>query len=412
MSALQTQIPKVDLRVPRIYGYLFERSRYKVAWGGRGSGKSWAIARVLIARAYTEKLRILCVREFQSSIADSVLRLLADQIQSHGLLPFFDIQKTSIVCKTTGSEFIFKGLRHNVQEIKSLEGVDAVWCEESQSVSEESWQVLIPTIRKDGSEFYISFNPYLETDPTYKRFILNEQFTARYGRFVVKTGWKDNPGFPRELDEERRFMLATDPDAYEWVYGGHCLTVSEAIIFRGRTWVEAFDTPEDARFFHGCDWGFSQDPTVLIRCFIKDETLYIDQEAWGVGVELDHLPSFFDRVPTARDWPVFADNSRPETISYMNRHGFPGVKPADKWPGCVEDGIAHLKGFKRIVIHERCPHTAQEFRLYSFKKDARTGDVLPVVLGKNDHAPDAVRYSLNGFIQSRGVGNIWARLAD
>jgi phage terminase large subunit len=324
MSARHHQLPKVDLRIPQDLRVPVRAIPLQGRLGGRGSGKSWSIARALIARAYAEKLRILCVREFQSSIADSVMRLLADQIQAHGLLPFFDIQKTSIVCNTTGSEFIFKGLRHNVQEIKSLEGVDCVWCEESQSVSEESWQVLIPTIRKEGSEFYISFNPYLETDPTFKRFILNESFRQKYGKFIVKTGWEDNPGFPRELDEERRFMLANDPDAYEWVYGGNCLTVSEAIIFRGRTSVEAFDTPEDARFFHGCDWGFSQDPTVLVRCFIKDDVLYVDYEAWGVEIELDHLPDFFGKVPTARDWPIYADNARPETISFMQRHGFPG----------------------------------------------------------------------------------------
>ena len=399
--------PDLKLEIPPAYGFLFKPSRYKITYGGRGSAKSWSIARALIALAYTRKVRILCVREFQSSIADSVLRLLADQIEALGLLPWFDIQQKTIVCRLTGSEFLFKGLRHNVQEIKSTEGVDYCWVEEAQSVSADSWLVLIPTIRRDGSEIWVSFNPYERADPTYQRFVV----TANPAAQVVKTSWKDNPALSDALDAERRYMLATDPDAYEWVWGGEVRTISDAVIFKGKVSVETFETPIDARFFHGADWGFSQDPTVLVRSFITDETLYIDYEAYKIGVEIDHLPALFDQVPTSRLWPIKADSARPETISYMRRQGF-AISAADKWRGCVEDGIEHLKGFRRIVIHERCPHTARDYRLYSFKQDARTQEVLPVVLGRNDHAPDATRYGLDGYIKARGAGGLWARMAD
>ena len=400
------KVREQPLQVPPAYGFLFRPKRYKCAFGGRGSAKSWSFARALIALAYTRKLRILCVREFQSSIADSVMRLLADQITDLGLAPWFDVQQKSIVCRLTGSEFLFKGLRHNVQEIKSTEAVDICWCEEAQSISADSWQVLIPTIRKDGSEIWVSFNPFEVGDPTYVRFVL----TANPDAIVVKTGWEDNPAFPSVLDKERRYMLATDPEAYEWVWGGHPRTISDAIIFKGRVSVETFETPEDARFFHGVDWGFSVDPTALTRSYINDNTLFVDAEAYGHGVEFEELPGLFDQVPTSRDWPIFADNSRPETISFMRRQGF-GISPADKWPGCVEDGIAHLKGFKKIVVHERCSHTAQEFRLYSYKQDAKTKDVLPVIVSKHDHAIDSLRYGLNGYIQSRGGAGLWSRLA-
>jgi len=400
--------PDIKLQVPRAYGFLFSPSRYKVAWGGRGSAKSWSFARALIGLAYTKKCRILCVREYQSSIGDSVLKLLADQINALGLSPYFDVQQKTIICTLTGSEFLFKGLRRNVQEIKSTEGVDFCWVEEAQSVSAESWQVLIPTIRRLGSEIWVSFNPFEASDPTYQRFVAKPD--PLFAHSILKTGWEDNPEFPVELDRERRYMLANDPDAYEWIWGGHVRTISDAIIFKGRVTVEAFETPETARFFHGADWGFAKDPSVLVRSYVNDETLFVDQEAYGIGVEFEELPALFDRVPTARDWPIKADNSRPETISFMRRQGF-AITPADKWPGCVEDGIAHLKGFRRIVVHERCPRTAEEMRLYSYKQDAKTKDVLPVVLDKWNHTIDSLRYALDGYIKSRGAGGVWAALA-
>lgn len=400
--------PDLKLEVPPAYGFLFSPSRYKCAYGGRGSAKSWSFARALIAVAYTRTARILCVREFQTSIADSVLRLLADQIEALGLLPWFDIQQKSIICKLTGSEFLFKGLRHNVQEIKSTEGVDYCWVEEAQSVSSDSWQVLIPTIRRTGSEIWVSFNPFEERDPTYKRFVLEPNPAA----VVVKTGWQDNPRFPAELDAERRYMLNSDPDAYEWVWGGHVRTISDALIFKGRVSVEAFETPERSRFFHGADWGFSQDPTVLVRSYVSDNNiLFIDQEAYGVGIELDHLPALFEKVPTARSWPIKADSARPETISYMRRQGF-SISAAEKWKGSVEDGIEHLKGFSKIIVHERCARTAEEMRLYSYKQDAKTKEVLPVVLDRWNHCIDSLRYGLDGYIRARGSGSIFARLAD
>ncbi|GAC1495772.1 MAG: hypothetical protein NVS2B1_03580 [Bradyrhizobium sp.] len=370
----------IALEVPQAYGFLFHPARYKVVYGGRGSAKSWSIARALIALAYTKKLRILCVREFQSSIADSVHRLLADQIEALGLLAYFDIQKTTIACKLTGSVFFFKGIRHSPQEIKSTEGVDICWCEEAQSISADSWLVLSPTIRSAGSEIWVSFNPYQATDPTYQRFVI----TANPAAIVRKTSWQDNPAFPPELDAERRYMLASDPDAYEWVWGGHVRTISEAIVFKGRVSVETFEPPEGARFYHGADWGFAVDPTVLVRCYEHDNVLFVDQEAYGVGVEFEQLPALFDKVPSARLWPIKADNARPETISFVRRQGF-AITAAEKWKGCVEDGVAHLKGFSRIVVHERCTHTAEEFRLYSYKQDAKNGDVLPELVDRHNH---------------------------
>lgn len=387
---------------------LRERARYKVFYGGRGGAKSWAFARALLIFADRWNLRILCAREFQNSINDSVHRLLCDQIDMLGLSHRFEVTLTSIRNTETGSQFLFKGLRHSVQEIKSLEGVDICWVEEAQSVSKDSWEILIPTIRKEGSEIWISFNPLDETDPTYQRFVV----TPPPMTVVEKVGWQDNPFFPATLDAERRHMMATDPEAYDHVWEGQPRTLSDAVIFGRRVSVETFDTPvEGVRFFYGADWGFANDPTALVRSWVDGETLFIDHEAFGYGVEIDETAQLFDSVPGARDWPINADCSRPETISYMRRQGFQ-IDAAEKWPGSVEDGIAHLKGFKRIVVHERCKHIAQEFRLYSYKVDKQTGDILPIIVDKHNHGIDALRYSLDGYIQRRGGMGVWAKLGQ
>jgi len=378
---------------PSPFGALMRPSRYKIYYGGRGGGKSWSYAQALVILAHAKPLRILCTRQFQNSIQDSVHRLIVDQIQTMGLEPWFKVTDRSIT-SDQGAQFLFKGLQRSIQEIKSTENIDICWVEEADSVANDAWRVLIPTIRAPNSEIWISFNPQQTEDPTYQRFVLNTPPNS----ICKKVGWQDNPYFPAVLEQERQYMLKIDPDAYQHVWEGFCRQVSDAVIFRGRFEVSTFDVPSDTRFYYGMDFGFSQDPCALVRCFIKDNILYIDQEAWGIGVELDNLAEFINKVPGADKWPIKADNSRPETISHARRRGF-DMSGAKKWPGCVEDGISVLKGFEKIVIHERCKHAAEEFRLYSYKVDPKTEDILPVIAKKFDHVPDAVRYSLDGIIK-------------
>ena len=384
---------KKRIDIPGIFEGLFRPARYKIYYGGRGGGKSWAIARALILKALQGKYRILCAREFQSSISDSVHHLLETQIAALELNQYFTIGKTTIT-SATGSTFIFKGLRMNTQEIKSTEDVSIAWTEEGQSVSEESWSILVPTIRKPNSEIWVSFNPLNENDPTYQRFVVKRQPDS----IVRKVNWNDNPHFPDVLNTERLHMMRTDPAAYQHIWEGDVLKISEAVIFKGKFEVLPFETPKDARFYHGADWGFAQDPTVLVRCFIDNRTLYIDQEAWGIGVDLDEIPQMFDSIPTARTWPIKADNARPETISYLRKRGFK-ITAAEKWAGCVADRIAHLRSFDKIAIHERCKHAQDEFKLYSYKVDRQTGDVLPIIVDAHNHIIDAIGYSLDGLIK-------------
>ena len=231
---------------------IFQPARYKVFHGGRGGGKSHAVAVALLAIAYSRPVRVLCAREYQVSIADSVHKLLSDKIAELGLASYFTVTRTGIT-SVTGSEFIFKGLHHNISEIKSLEGIDYAWVEEAHSVSRESWDLLIPTIRKENSEIWLTFNPMSPDDETYKRFVLHPPS----GALVVKVGWQDNPWFPKTLHAEMERCRAVDPDAYAHIWGGEPRVISDAQIFKGRYEVTPFETPDKARFFHGVDWGFA-----------------------------------------------------------------------------------------------------------------------------------------------------------
>ncbi len=356
---------------------------------------------MLALKAATNQLRILCARELQNSIQDSVHQLMVDQINAMGLSALFQIQEAKIL-GAYGSEIMFKGLRgmkNNAQALKSLEGVDICWIEEGQTVSDASLKTLIPTIRKPGSEIWITFNPDQKTDPVYRL-----AMDPPPGSIVRKVNWDSNPWFGEtEMPIEREYMQRVDPDAYAHIWEGHCREFSDAQVLRGKYRIEAF---EPASYGHGpyfgADWGFSVDPTALVKCWIHERTLYIEHEAYGIGVEIDKTPALFETIPDSRKHTIRADSARPETISYMRRSGF-DVRAVEKGKGSVEDGVAHMRGYEAIVIHPRCRHTAEEARLWSYKVDKLSGDVQPVLQDGNDHCWDAVRYALEPVIK-RGTG--------
>lgn len=211
---------------PAILQPLFAPARYKITYGGRGGAKSWSIARALLILGAQKKLRILCARETMRSISESVHHLLETQIDALGLHSRYTVEKATIR-GTNGTEIIFAGLRLNVANIKSTEDVDIVWVEEAQAVSKHSWETLIPTIRKAGSEIWASFNPELETDDTFRRFVLNPP----PGAVVIKLNWRDNPWFPDVLRAEMEHLRATDPDAYDHVWEGNCIRNVEGAVY-------------------------------------------------------------------------------------------------------------------------------------------------------------------------------------
>jgi phage terminase large subunit len=206
---------------------LFDKHRYKVFHGGRGSGKSWAFARALLIQAAAEPLRVLCCREVQRSIKQSVHQLLKDQIQELGFGYLYDVTETAIRCKN-GSEFYFAGLAsHTAESIKSYEGIDRVWIEEGATVSKKSLDILIPTIRKPKSEIWISFNPDLETDEIYQRFVVQPPDDC----VVVQVNFNDNPWLPDVLDKERIHCQVHRPKEYDWIWLGKARVVAEGAIY-------------------------------------------------------------------------------------------------------------------------------------------------------------------------------------
>jgi phage terminase large subunit len=399
----------LDIPTARVFAPLLQPARYKGAHGGRGSGKSHFFGGGLIERAVCQRgLRAVCIREVQKSLDESVKRLLEDKISAMGVESLFYVQESKI--KTPGGgQIIFQGMQdHTAESIKSLEGYDVAWVEEAQSLSKRSLQLLRPTIRKPGSELWFSWNPESDEDPVD---VLLRGPHRPEDAAVVEANWRDNPWFTAELEEERSRDQSAEDDDYGHVWEGEYVSISEARIFRKRVTVEEFgEPPEGTRLFFGADWGFAVDPTALIRSWILDDVLHIDYEAFGYQVEIDDTAELFDTVPESRAWPIKADSARPETISYMRRQGFQ-IDGAEKWDGSIKDGIAHLKGFKQIKVHPRCVNIAREFRLYSYKVDKKSGDVLPIIVDKFNHGIDALRYSLDGYIQRRGGTGVWAKLA-
>lgn len=383
---------KLDIPTPRWAKPLLQPARYKGAHGGRGSGKSHFFGEALIELAILKPgLRWACIREIQKSLEQSVKRLLEDKIQSLGVGHLFDVQKTEIGTPG-GGVIIFLGMQnHTAESIKSLEGYDGAWCEEAQTLSQRSLDLLRPTIRKEGSEIWCSWNPSAATDPID---VLLRGDRPPPNSIVVEVNYTDNPWFPQTLREEMEYDKRRDPDKYAHIWLGGYQQSSEARVFKN--WkVEEFEVDPKATIRQGADWGFSVDPTVLVQCYIEGRKLYVPYEAYQVGCEIRDTPNLFMTVPDAEKWPITADSARPETISHMRQNGFPKIYSAIKGAKSLEEGVEFLKSFD-IVVHPRCRHLVDELSLYSYKVDEQTARVLPVLSDKDNHVIDALRYACEG----------------
>lgn len=401
-------VNEVELPIPKklVAVFVAEDVRYRGAYGGRGSAKTRTFAMMTAVKAYqfAEEGKsgvILCGREFMNSLEDSSMEEVKQAIRSVPWLnDYFEIGEKFIRTKNRLVSYVFCGLRHNLDSIKSKARILLAWIDEAETVSEIAWQKLDPTVREGGSEIWVTWNPEKDGSATDKR--LRKQPDDEM--IVVEMNYTDNPWFPDVLEKvRRRDRKNLDDQTYAWIWEGAYLENSDKQVLSGRYVVEEF--PDDLwreaeRLLFGADFGFAKDPNTLIRSFILDNCLYIEYEAYGVGVELDEMPAFYDKVPGSRKWPIKADSARPETISYLKRQGF-NISAAKKWAGSVEDGIAHLRGFRKIYIHPRCKEVAKEARLYSYKTDRITGEVLPIISDSNNHCIDGVRYSLDGYIKGR-----------
>jgi phage terminase large subunit len=322
------------------------------------------------------------------------------------LADYFDIGEKYIRTRNRRISYAFAGLRHNLDSIKSKARIIGNWTDEAENVSEVAWRKLIPTIREEGdgwlAENWISYNPESAESATHRRFVASPPDDC----IVTDVNWRDNPWFPDILSKQRLEDQRIRPEVYDHIWEGAFLTMTDAQIFASKFSVEEFEPLPtwDGPYF-GLDFGFANDPTAAVECGIHKRVLYIRREAGRVKLELDETGAFAtDRIPGMARATIRADSARPESISYLRRHGLPGITAVEKWPGSVEDGIDHIKSYDRVVIHPDCQQTAREFRLYSYKVDRNTGDILRVVMDANNHYIDALRYALGPMVKSRAGG--------
>lgn len=264
-----------QIKVPNKLLFLFnEKSRYKCLYGGRGSGKSMACATALLVKALEKRRRILCARQIQNSLEDSVKQLLEDCIEMWEMENLFIIKKDCIQC-VNGSEFIFKGLKANKREIKSLQGVSYCWVEEAESVTAESWDLLLPTIREDDSEIWISFNPDMKSDETYQRFVEKKPENC----ISVEINYYDNPFFPQVLRDEMEACKKLNYPKYEHIWLGLPNTEAGNLIKMAK--FNRYDKPPQAfnSFFICCDTAFSEkksaDDSAFMLMGLKGKDKYI-----------------------------------------------------------------------------------------------------------------------------------------
>lgn len=356
---------------------------------------------------------MLCAREHLNSLDESSMEEVKQAINSEPwLAAYYEIGEKYIRSKDGRIKYGFTGLRHNLDGIKSKARILRAWVDEAENVSEAAWRKLIPTVRDQDpsgvwqSEIWLTWNPELATSATNQRFREAQPEDAR----IVELNWQDNPWFPEVLNAERLEDLAKRPDTYDHIWEGKYLVITDAQVFKGLFEVDEFepDSSFDGPYF-GLDFGFSQDPTAAVQAYIKNRVLYIRREAVKKKLELDDTVQFLaERIPQICLHTVRADSARPESISYLKNNGMPGCRPAKKGPGSVEDGIAYIKSFDRVVIHPDCPETAREFRTYSYKVDRLSGDILPTLTDCDNHCIDALRYGLEPMIRLKARPRIRA----
>lgn len=401
---------EIDVDLPKALLPLFQPRRYKVLHGGRGSGKSWSVARAIIALCAAKPLRVLCARETQKSIQESVHRLLKDQIGLMGLDALFDVQEARILAKN-GSEITFVGVRQQgVANMKSYEGTDICWIEEAQVVTKKSWDILIPTIRKPGSEIWVTFNPELDSDPTYERFVANPPTDA----WVQQVNWTDNPWFPAELDKERQDWLKRDPVGYRTVWDGECRPAVEGAIYAGEIEAVIRDkrirpVPYDPMLKVHTVWdlGWNDQTSIILVQRASSEVRVIDyiedshrtldsyvqelvSRRWNWGT--DYLPH------DARAKDIKSGKSTQEVLQQLGRQTYvlgrddpeEGIRIARMtFPRVYFDEktktlIDHLKRYRRAVnqvtnepgapLHDEHSHAADAFRYLAMSLDLMTND--------------------------------------
>lgn len=403
MATAKIEIPPKLLTVfskPR--GYY----RYRGAHGGRGSGKTRTFALMTAVHGYQMGMNgesgvILCAREHLNSLDDSSMEEIKQAIRSvDWLASYWEIGEKYIRSIDGRIKYVFAGLRHNLDSIKSKAKILLCWIDEAETVSETAYKKLIPTVREANSEIWVTWNPEKDGSPTDLRFRKRD----RDDSIFVEMNYMDNPWFPDVLDQDRLSDLESlDPQTYAHIWEGAYLENSDSQVFANKVRVAEFKPGADWDGpYCGLDFGFSLDPTAATKCWVYDGRLWVEHEAGRTKLELDDTTEFITKkIPDFHKYVCRADSARPESISYLVNHGMPRVIGVDKWKGSVEDGVQHMRSYKEIVVHPRCEETRKEMRMYSYKVDRLTGDVLPDIVDKHNHYIDSIRYGISPLIQQK-----------
>lgn len=386
----------LNIELPeKILPALTSDKRFVILYGGRSSGKSHGIARILLLKALEKKCLILCTRQIQKSIAASSYSLLVKIINEYQLNKYFEILINEIRCLRNGSKFIFQGLWQNLDNIKSLEGVQYCWLEESHSVSHDAFRVLIPTLRAENSQFFISFNPDQVTDPVYDLFITHE----RQDSLKIFINYYDNPFLSETMKKEIEYMRLNDPDNFKWIYEGNTREQSAASILTN-IMIHDFEIDTTKQPFYGLDFGYN-DPTAITQSYVYDNELYICREFYETNLDPDQLRTKCISLEWLHGKHIIADSARPELIKMLNATGRFTVQNARKNIGQpIREGAykyamsLYFKQFKKIHIHEtNCPNACREFPLWKWQTD-KNEKILDIPNDGDDHTIDCTIYAL------------------
>lgn len=407
MTTAQIQIP------PKLIPVFSGPARYRGAYGGRGSAKTRTFALMTAVRGYMaaesgDSGVILCAREHLNSLDESSLEEVKQAIRSIPWLDdYYEMGEKYVRTKNRRVSYVFAGLRTNLDSIKSKARILIAWIDEGEQVSEIAYQKLLPTVREEGSEIWVTWNREVEGSPTDERFVKNPPKGAK----IAEVNYPDNPWFPYTLEEQRlEDQRRLDPNTYAWIWEGAYLENSDAQVFANKIKVDAFE-PENKWDgpYYGGDFGFSQDPTFAVEIWIHGDRLYVRREATKIGLDIDDTQPFVEaKIPGFSKEVSRWDSARPESISYLKRHGMPRAEAVSKWSGSVEDGISHIRGYAEVVIHPECPAMIKEGRMYRYKVDRLTGDVTTKIVDDYNHGWDAVRYALGPIIKRNGKrAGVW-----
>lgn len=383
------EIQETVIEIPEEFERLFDTDwREAAIYGGRFSLKSHTVARYLLIRARMAKTRILCAREYQISIAESSHQLLSDLIKYYELYDF-KVTDKSIVNTETGSEFIFKGLHHNEQSIKSIEGIDIAWVEEAQTITQNSIEILTPTIRKENSQIIYTYNRLLEEDPVHTRLVIEGRpntlvINVNYD-IALKYDWMpDVIRLEMESDRENR------PSLYKVKWLGQPSSI-EGRIFKD--WLMIEQIPHEARKIgRGLDFGYSVDPTAATDIYEYNGGYILDELIYRKGMSNGEIATALKEG----DILTVADSAEPKSIDELKAYGIT-IVPAEKGADSVLHGIQLMQGLK-ISVTTRSQNLWQEYSRLMWDRD-KNGVWLQRPENGNDHAIDGVRYFLQRHLK-------------